>query len=129
MLIGPTFTLAEFEEKLEDRLLENRTRDSKALKEFKEAQQNIGLLPRLVTDEESGQSLANPEYLKAVETGKKAQLELEEIAEQNDFIKAKLEELETIEERSRGAIDKNKEKITLTLKDCVELGIDTSGDE
>ena len=129
MLIGPTFTLEKFEEKLEERLLENRKRDTQALKDYRSAQERISLLPRLIDDEVTGQRIANPEYLKAVKEGQAAGELLTDISEQNDFIKARLSELEDIEERSRGAIRKDKETITLTLKDCIEFGIETSGDE
>lgn len=129
MLIGPTFTLAEFESKLKERLYQNMKCNSDANKIFLEAKQQIGLLPRLIEDEKTGQRVANPAYLKAVEVGNITQQELEDIVKQDDFIKAKLEELETIEERSHGAVDKNKEKITLTLNDCVAFGIELPGDD
>lgn len=126
MLIGPSYTLLEFEEILESRLLENKKRDGELMKRFRALQQQIATVPRLVEDEKTGESIANKEYLDAVDESKALEQEMQEILEQNDFIKLKLEDLETIEERSRGAIRKDVKKITLTLKDCIDFGIATN---
>lgn len=126
MLIGPTYTLEEFEEILESRLLDNKKRDGELMKRFRVLQQQIATVPRLVADEKTGESIANKEYLDAVDESKSLEQDMQEILEQNDFIKLKLEDLETIEERSRGAIRKDTKKITLTLKDCIDFGITTN---
>ena len=129
MLIGPTFTLSEFEEKLEERLLENRKRDQDLMNEFKSLQQKIAVLPRLVADEDTGNKIANKEYLDAYNRSSQVQQDMNDLIEQNDFIKQKLEELENYGPYENRSISKDREKITLTLRDCIYFGIEIPGEE
>ncbi|WP_222860457.1 hypothetical protein [Virgibacillus salexigens] len=77
---------------------------------------------KYITDEE-GEKIINPDFVKTKASYDEKENLLEERRNSNAFINAKLEELAVIEENSGGKIDKSKEKITLTLNDCLLLGV------
>lgn len=124
MLIGPTITLAELEANLQEKLDENKKVDTDLFKRFREIQVNIQSVERSIKLED-GKTIANPAHVELIEESRKLQNEMDEILSQNDFIKQRLDELENIEDTSRGALNKDKATITLTLNDCVNLGIES----
>ncbi|MEB2276862.1 hypothetical protein LAV82_22860 [Bacillus sp. ILBB4] len=128
MLIGPSITLAELEEKLKDRLYEIKMDLPKAQKEFTRLREEFKRVPRIIVAEKEGEEVEtiNPDFIKIPEQLKAIEEKIKGYQEQQEFLEEKLEELETIEDRSkgRGNINKEKEKITLSLNDCLKLGIE-----
>lgn len=128
MLIGPSITLAELEEKLKDRLYEIKMDLPKAQKEFARLREEFKRVPRIIVAEKDGEEVdtINPDFIKIPDQLKEIEEKIKGYQEQQEFLEEKLEELETIEDRSkgRGNINKEKEKITLSLNDCLKLGIE-----
>ncbi|MGV7000365.1 hypothetical protein ACWA2C_16890 [Priestia megaterium] len=128
MLIGPSITLAELEEKLKDRLYEIKMDLPKAQKEFARLREEFKRIPRIIVADKDGEEVEtiNPDFIKIPDQLKEIEEKIKGYQEQQEFLEEKLEELETIEERSkgRGNINKEKEKITLSLNDCLKLGIE-----
>ncbi|PVC75114.1 hypothetical protein C2I27_04305 [Priestia megaterium] len=128
MLIGPSLTLAELEEKLKDRLYEIKMDLPKAQKEFARLREEFKRVPRIIVAEKDGEEVEtiNPDFIKLPDQLKAIEEKIKGYQEQQEFLEEKLEELETIEDRSkgRGNINKEKEKITLSLNDCLKLGIE-----
>lgn len=126
MLIGPTFTLAALEEKMKDKLYEIKMEKSKKIKNFQALQVELNQTDKMIRDEDD-QRIANPKYVELFNEFQNAQSELADAENIQRFIEEKLEELESVEERSKGRGNINKEtyKVTLTLNDCLKLGIET----
>lgn len=130
MLIGPTITLKELEEHMNEKINENKMKLNSFAKELGKLRQEFQVTPKMTNDEKTGEEIVNPYYLELIDKIDDTQASIEELNNQNDFITQRLEDLETIEERSLGKIDKTKNKITLSLKECVMLGIEfNKGDE
>lgn len=124
MLIGPSLTLAAFEEKLNDRSYELKMELPKLQKEFNRLRGEFKLVPRTAEDED-GEEITNPDFLAIPKRMAALEETIKDYQEQQLFMDSKLAELEDIEERSKGRGNVNKEvdKITLSLTDCVKLGI------
>lgn len=125
MLIGPTLTLKELEEHMRAKKLENDKKLTKLERELITLRDGLKDVQRLARDEE-GNRIQNPEFIKMKDEYEKMREEFENIYNDNEFIKEKIEELEVIEEYSRGEVDKEKDKITLTLKDCMRFGVEVN---
>lgn len=131
MLVGPSITLEKLEKHMADRVYEIKMELPKLHKKFDQLQEDFKKIPRLVMEEQKDGSeleVANPDFIKIPEQMKELEAQIKELQEQQVFMEDKLAELDDIEDRSkgRGNIDKSKEKITLTLNDCLKLGIDTT---
>lgn len=131
MLVGPSITLAKLEEHMKDRLYGIKMELPKLKKEFTQLAEDFKRIPRLVIEKRNDGTeveVANPDFVKIPDDMKRIELKIKDLQDQQELMEAKLDELDTIEERSqlRGnrKIDKEKEKITLTLNDCVALGIE-----
>jgi hypothetical protein len=125
MLIGPSITLGDLEEKLNDRVYELKLETPKKQKEFNRLRTEFKNVPRTI-DNEDGEEITNPDFLNMPKRMQELETEIKDSQEQQIFIEEKLVELSDIEERSkgRGNVDKSKDKITLTLADCLKLGIE-----
>lgn len=125
MLIGPSITLAKLEKHMNDRVYEIKMEIPKLEKELMRLQQEFRMIPRTIIDDE-GEEITNPEFIKMPEQMKELEEKIKDLHEQQEFMEAKLDELYDIEERSlgRGNIKKDEYKITLTLNDCLKLGIE-----
>lgn len=130
MLIGPSITLAKLEEHMNDRMYQNKMELPKLQKEFNRLRGEFKIVPRTI-ENDKGEEITNPDFLAIPKQMEKVEFQIKEIQEQQEFMESKVLELETIEDRSkgRGNIDKSKEKITLTLTDCIRLGIDLEATE
>lgn len=128
MLVGPSITLEKLEQHLKDRLYEIRMKIPKLKKEFAQLQNDFKQIPRVVneTNHDKVEERVNPDFINIPEKFRAVEEQIKELQEQEVHIQEKLDELEDIEERSVGKnnIDKSKEKITLTLNDCLMLGIE-----
>ncbi|ARC67387.1 hypothetical protein B14_200176 (plasmid) [Bacillus licheniformis] len=128
MLVGPSITLEKLEQHLKDRIYEIRMEIPKLKKEFAQLQNDFKQIPRVINDvnHDKVEERVNPDFVKIPEKFKAVEEQIKELQEQEIHIQEKLQELEDIEERSKGKnnIDKSKYKITLTLKDCLMLGIE-----
>lgn len=124
MLVGPSITLNELEEKLGDRSYEIKMELPKLQKEFSRLREEFKIVPRTSEDEE-GNEITNPDFLNLPKEMEKIENKIKELQDQLVFIDEKLVDLDDIEERSkgRGNVDKSKDKVTLTLNDCLKLGI------
>jgi hypothetical protein len=124
MLIGPSITLAVLEEKLNDRSYEIKMELPKLQKEFSRLREEFKIVPRTKEDDK-GEEITNPDFLNLPKRMQAIEEQIKELQEQQLFLDEKLVELDDIEERSkgRGNVDKSKDKITLSLNDCVKLGI------
>lgn len=124
MLIGPSLTLAELEEKLNDRAYEIKNEIPKVQKEFNRLRTEFKNVPRTKEDA-AGEEITNPDFLNIPLRMQELEVQTIDLQNQQVFIEEKLVELSDIEERSkgRGNVDKSKDKITLTLSDCLKLGI------
>jgi septal ring factor EnvC (AmiA/AmiB activator) len=123
MLIGPTITLAKLEEHITGKIDDNKMESRSLTKTLSSLQTEIAATPKFVTEEESGDRIVNKRYVEIRDEFDGAEKKLNELTDNNDFMSKRLEELEAIEEASGGKINKEKEKITLTLNDCLKLGI------
>jgi predicted transcriptional regulator len=124
MLIGPSITLAVLEEKLNDRSYEIKMEIPKLQKEFSRLREEFKIVPR-TTENDKGEEITNPDFLNLPKRMQEIEDQVKELQDQQEFIDEKLVELEDIEERSkgRGNVDKAKDTVTLTLNDCLKLGI------
>ncbi|OXB94711.1 hypothetical protein [Parageobacillus galactosidasius] len=122
MLIGPTLTLEQLEQHMRTKIDDNKMEINKLSKEYTKAKQEFQVTPKMIIDED-GKQIVNPRYLELVDEIKKIEERMNEIHEENDFLAYRIEELENIEERSSGKVKKDRDKITLTLNDCLKLGI------
>lgn len=124
MLIGPSITLASLEEKLNDRSYEIKMELPKLQKEFGRLREEFKLVPRTMEDEK-GEEFTNPDFLKLPKRMQEIETKIKDLQDQQLFIDEKLVELEDIEERSkgRGNVNKAADTITLSLNDCLKLGI------
>jgi len=124
MLIGISLTLKELEEKMQDKLKEiNKEYDQLAGKVMK-LEQEIKQIPSYTTDDKGAVISNEVELTKKNDEFRSAFRKLEELNEQIEFINKKLEELDHIEEDSKGAIKKESHVITLSLNDCLLLGVE-----
>jgi predicted RNase H-like nuclease (RuvC/YqgF family) len=128
MLIGPSITLAELEEHMNDRSYELKMELPKLQKEFNRLREEFKLIPRTI-ENEKGETITNPDFLNMPVRMQELETQMKDFAEQQEFMDKKLVELEDIEDRSkgRGNVDKSKDKITLTLNDCLKLGLSLEG--
>ena len=122
MLIGPTLTLEQLEQHMRTKIDDNKMEINKLTKEYTKAKQEFQVTPKMIIDED-GKQIVNPRYLELVDEIKKIEERMNEIHEENDFLAYRIEELENIEERSSGKVKKDRDKIILTLNDCLKLGI------
>ncbi|PES55957.1 hypothetical protein [Bacillus thuringiensis] len=129
MLIGPSLTLEQLEEKMQDKLYDIKMNRNKKVKELETLHAELNDISKTVYDDASDSRIANPKYVKLFEEFSEKQKELSEMDETQTYIESKLQELEDIEERSKGKgnINKTENKITLTLNDCLKLGIELEG--
>ncbi|HDX9674034.1 TPA: hypothetical protein ROY08_001291 [Bacillus cereus] len=129
MLIGPSLTLEQLEEKMQDKLYDIKMNRNKKVKELETLHAELNDISKTVYDDASDSRIANPKYVKLFEEFSEKQKELSEMDETQTYIESKLQELEDIEERSKGKgnINKAENKITLTLNDCLKLGIELEG--
>ena len=129
MLIGPSITLEKLEEHMTERLYEIKMEMPKLQKEFSQLREDFKRIPRTIIQEKEGKEveIMNPDFVAIPDKMKAIEMQIKERQEQQELYESKLEELETIEDRSKGKgnVDKSKEKITLTLNDCLKLGITT----
>lgn len=128
MLIGPSITLAELETHMNDRSYEIKMEMPKLQKEFSRLRSEFKLVPRTV-ENDNGDEITNPDFLNLPVRMQEIETQIKELQEQQDLMEAKLVELDDIEERSkgRGNVDKSKYKITLSLNDCLKLGLSLEG--
>lgn len=128
MLVGPSITLEKLEKHLKDRLFEIRMEIPKLKKEFVQLQSDFKQIPRVIneTNHDKVEERVNPDFISIPEKFKAVEERIKELQEQEVHMQEKLDELDDIEERSVGKnnIDKSKYKITLTLNDCLMLGIE-----
>ncbi|WAT23600.1 hypothetical protein O0R52_21630 (plasmid) [Bacillus halotolerans] len=128
MLVGPSITLEKLEKHLKDRLFEIRMEIPKLKKEFVQLQSDFKQIPRVIneTNHDKVEERVNPDFITIPEKFKAVEERIKELQEQEVHMQEKLDELDDIEERSVGKnnIDKSKYKITLTLNDCLMLGIE-----
>jgi hypothetical protein len=131
MLVGPSITLEKLEEHMKDRLYGIKMELPKLRKEFTQLADDFKRIPRLVIEKRNDGTeveVANPDFVKIPDDMKAIEAKIKDLQDQQELMETKLDELDTIEERSqmRGnrKIDKSTEKITLTLNDCVALGIE-----
>lgn len=124
MLIGPSITLEALEEKLNDRSYEIKMEVPKLQKEFSRLREEFKLIPRTSVNEK-GEEITNPDFLNLPDRMQAIEDNIKELQDQQAFIDDKLVDLEDIEERSkgRGNVNKATDKITLSLNDCLKLGI------
>ncbi|PGC56699.1 hypothetical protein COM24_07760 [Bacillus toyonensis] len=129
MLIGPSLTLEQLEEKMQDKLYDIKMNRNKKVKELETLHAELNDISKTVYDDASDSRIANPKYVKMFGEFSEKQKELSEMDEIQTYIESKLQELEDIEERSKGKgnINKAENKITLTLNDCLKLGIELEG--
>ncbi|MCU5501851.1 hypothetical protein OCB09_00525 [Bacillus cereus] len=129
MLIGPSLTLEKLEEKMQDKLYDIKMNRNKKVKELETLHAELNDISKTVYDDASDSRIANPKYVKLFGEFNEKQKELSEMDETQTYIESKLQELEDIEERSKGKgnINKAENKITLTLNDCLKLGIELEG--
>lgn len=129
MLIGPSLTLEKLEEKMQDKLYDIKMNRNKKVKELETLHAELNDISKTVYDDASDSRIANPKYVKLFGEFNEKQKELSEMDETQAYIENKLQELEDIEERSKGKgnINKAENKITLTLNDCLKLGIELEG--
>lgn len=129
MLIGPSLTLEKLEEKMQDKLYDIKMNRNKKVKELETLHAELNDISKTVYDDASDSRIANPKYVKLFGEFNEKQKELSEMDETQTYIENKLQELEDIEERSKGKgnINKAENKITLTLNDCLKLGIELEG--
>ncbi|HHT7153248.1 hypothetical protein [Bacillus thuringiensis] len=129
MLIGPSLTLEKLEEKMQDKLYDIKMNRNKKVKELETLHAELNDISKTVYDEVSDSRIANPKYVKLFGEFNEKQKELSEMDETQTYIESKLQELEDIEERSKGKgnINKAENKITLSLNDCLKLGIELEG--
>ncbi|MCU5224138.1 MULTISPECIES: hypothetical protein [Bacillus cereus group] len=129
MLIGPSLTLEKLEEKMQDKLYDIKMNRNKKVKELETLHAELNDISKTVYDDASDSRIANPKYVKMFGEFNEKQKELSEMDETQTYIESKLQELEDIEERSKGKgnINKAENKITLTLNDCLKLGIELEG--
>lgn len=132
MLVGPSIVLEKLEEHMKDRVYGIKMELPKLKKEFAQLGEDFKRIPRVVIEKGVDgveKEVANPDFVNIPDRMKEIELKIKDLQEQQEFMEAKLDELDDIEERSqlRGnrKIDKSSEKITLTLKDCLLLGIET----
>ncbi len=127
MLIGPSVTLEKLEEHMRERLYEIKMDLPKKQKEFYQLGEDFKRIPRTVIKEKDGAEVeeSNPDFIKIPGKMKEVEASIVDLQDQQQFIEDKLNELETIEDRSKGKgnIDKSEYKITLTLNDCLAMGI------
>ena len=128
MLVGPSITLAKLEEHMKNRVYEIKMELPKLQKEFNRLRQEFKLVPRTI-ENEKGEEVTNPDFINIPKQMAEIEEKINELQEQQEFMEAKLAELEDIEERSkgRGNIDKSRDKIVLSLNDCLKLGIALDG--
>lgn len=131
MLVGPSIVLEKLEEHMKDRVYGIKMELPKLKKEFTQLGEDFKRIPRVIMEtrkDGTEQEIANPDFVKIPDRMKEIELKIKDLQEQQEFMEAKLDELDDIEERSqlRGnrKIDKSTDKITLTLKDCLLLGIE-----
>lgn len=124
MLIGPSITLEQLEEKLNDRAYEIKMELPKLQKEFSRLRGEFKLVPR-TAENDKGEEITNPDFLNIPKQMQEIEDQIKEMQDQQLFIEEKLVDLSDIEDRSkgRGNVDKSKDKITLSLNDCLKLGI------
>ena len=129
MLVGPSITLEKLEEHMADKLYQNKMELPKLQKEFNQLREDFKRIPRTVYETKEGKEVevVNPDFTKIPDQMKVVEARIKEIQEQQEFMEGKLEELETIEDRALKTgvkLNKADHKITLTLNDCVALGIE-----
>jgi chromosome segregation ATPase len=122
MLIGPTFTLEKLEQHMKNKIDENKMRLTQLSKEYAKIKQELQVTPKTTVDE-NGNKITNDHYVKLFYKLKELEGTINEIHDENEFLIYRIDELEQIEERSSGKIRKDRDKITLTLADCLKLGI------
>lgn len=129
MLVGPSITLEDLEEHMRDRIYEMKMELPKLQKEFSHLREEFKSVRRTSVVEKEGKEveIMNPEFVEIPDKMKEIETQIKNYQEQQEFMESKIDELETIEERSKGRnnIDKANTKITLTLNDCLMLGIST----
>ena len=128
MLIGPTITLEDLEKHMSEKLNENKMELNKIGKETAKLRQKFQTTPKMTT-EDDGDTVVNPEFLRLKEVIEANEKRVMEINDQNEFIEIRIADLEEIEDKSLGKVDKKKARITLTLNDCLMLGISDEEDE
>lgn len=131
MLVGPSITLEKLEEHMKDRLYQIKMELPKLTKEFAQLGEDFKRIPRVVIEKRKDGTeveVANPDFIKIPDQMKVIETKIKDYQEQQDFMETKLSELDDIEERSQvkgnRLINKSKEKITLSLNDCMALGIE-----
>lgn len=129
MLVGPSITLEDLEVHMRDRIYEMKMELPKLQKEFSHLREEFKRVKRTSIVEKEGKEIEimNPEFVEIPDKMKEIEIKIKNYQEQQEFMEGKIDELETIEERSKGRnnIDKANTKITLTLNDCLMLGIST----
>lgn len=124
MLIGPSITLEKLEEHMKNRVYEIKMDLPKLEKEFRRLGEEFKMIPRTIINEE-GEEITNPDFIAIPKRMREIEEAIQELQDQQEFMEAKLMELEDIEERSkgRGNVIKSRDKIILSLNDCIKLGI------
>lgn len=124
MLVGPSITLEKLENQMNDRVYEIKMELPKLQKEFNRLRSEFKNVPRTI-DNEEGEEITNPDFINIPHRMTEIEVQMKDLQDQQAFMEEKLVELSDIEERSkgRGNIDKSKEKITLSLNDCIKMGL------
>lgn len=122
MLIGPTITLAELEKHMEAQKSKNSKEINELARDLEMVHQELNGISMYVRDEK-GDRVVNPRYTELKEEFREKEKRYENLIQSNDFIKEKLDEIEDLEIQTNGQFNKEKEKITLSLNDCVLLGV------
>lgn len=123
MLIGPTLSLVKLEEHMEQKISDNKMEMNELSKKLGKLKEELAATSKFTLDEE-GDRIVNSRYVEVIEefeTGKKT---LEEMVASNDFMVKRLEEIEDLANAPGNKINKETYKITLSLNDCILLGVE-----
>lgn len=129
MLIGPTITLEVLEKHMSDKHYENKMELGKLRRMQQSIAEEIKTLPAKVMTNQDGVDVEIPNPALQTAPAKLREVEqlLQATQDQQVFIEAKLKELGAVEgqAKSRGVVfNKAEKKITLSLRDCVNFGIE-----
>lgn len=125
MLIGKTVSLKELEEHMIEELAKTEREASEEIREINRVQNEQDNTKVYVLDEE-GEKVYNPEHKKMVDEFNRLQESIRFNENKIAFIKEKLHEIEEFEKSQPAhASIKENERITLSLKDCILLNIES----
>ena len=123
MLIGPTVSVEELEKAMENKQTANKKTEDVIIGELENLYVKLGTLDKYIF--EDGQRVLNEKHFKTKTLYEEKEKELEEIQNSIRFINKKLDEIQELENMKEIEFDKAKERVTLTLTDCILLGVET----